>query len=62
MLILICILQNKDNPAPVTVMDFCGESGLLAVGDQQGKVPPKIDSSQEDISVTVMWIVFNNFQ
>jgi hypothetical protein len=42
MLILICILQNKDNPAPVTVMDFCGESGLLAVGDQQGKVPPKI--------------------
>ncbi|CAK9192647.1 unnamed protein product [Sphagnum jensenii] len=30
--------QNKDNPAPVTVMDFCGESGLLAVGDQQGKV------------------------
>ncbi|CAM6070501.1 unnamed protein product [Sphagnum tenellum] len=30
--------QNKDNPAPVNVMDFCGESGLLAVGDQQGKV------------------------
>ncbi|CAK9858240.1 unnamed protein product [Sphagnum jensenii] len=30
--------QNKDNPAPVNVMDFCGESALLAVGDQQGKV------------------------
>jgi hypothetical protein len=31
-----------DNPASVTMLDFCGEYGLLAVADQQGKVPPKI--------------------